>query len=246
MSANLVGVLGGVGPGATAHFLRRIVERTDARCDQDHVRTLAFNDTAIPDRTAFLTGQSTRSPVEALVEDAQLLAACGCDVLALPCNTAHCFFDEVQASVPVPIVHMVRETVEAAAGAGLRRLGVLATIGTVACDLYGREAAAHGLECVYPDAEVQRTVSRVIFDEAKAGRPSSPRTLQLLGEACASAGCDGVVLGCTELSWAFADIPAAAGLPVVDALDVLADRVIEFSGCATRRCLAGNVALCRP
>lgn len=237
MSGRLVGVLGGTGPAATAYFLQRLVERTEARCDQDHVRTLAFNDTAIPDRTAFLTGQSTRSPVTALVEDGQLLAACGCELLALPCNTAHSFFDEVQAALDIPVVHMVRETVEAAAGAGLRRLGVLATIGTVACNLYGREAAAHGLECVYPASEEQRAVSRIIYDRVKAGLPVEAGALDALAGAFRRGGCDGVVLGCTELSLAFADIPAAAGLPVVDALDVLADRVIEFSGQEVRKSL---------
>ena len=141
MTARLVGVLGGVGPGATAYFLQRIVERTNASCDQDHVRTLAFNDTAIPDRTAFITGESARSPISALIEDGQLLEACGCEVLALPCNTAHAFFDEIQASLRVPVVHMVRETVRAAAEAGCRRLGVLATRGTVLTDVYGREGA---------------------------------------------------------------------------------------------------------
>ena len=95
MSGRLVGVLGGTGPAATAYFLQRLVERTEARCDQDHVRTLAFNDTAIPDRTAFLLGRSDRSPLAALIEDGQLLEACGCDLLALPCNTAHGFFDEL-------------------------------------------------------------------------------------------------------------------------------------------------------
>ena len=103
MSGRLVGVLGGTGPAATAYFLQRLVERTEARCDQDHVRTLAFNDTAIPDRTAFLLGRSDRSPLEALIEDGRLLEACGCDLLALPCNTAHGFFDELQGALGIPL-----------------------------------------------------------------------------------------------------------------------------------------------
>lgn len=129
MSGLLVGVLGGTGPAATAYFLQRLVERTEARCDQDHVRTLAFNDTAIPDRTAFLLGRSDRSPLAALIEDGQLLEACGCDLLALPCNTAHGFFDELQGALGIPVVHMVRETAAAASAVGLARIGVLATSG---------------------------------------------------------------------------------------------------------------------
>ncbi len=210
MTARLVGVLGGVGPGATAYFLQRIVERTNASCDQDHVRTLAFNDTAIPDRTAFITGESARSPISALIEDGQLLEACGCEVLALPCNTAHAFFDEIQASLRVPVVHMVRETVRAAAEAGCRRLGVLATRGTVLTDVYGREGVRRGVDCCYPAAPVQQRVGRIIFDEVKAGRTVHCVVLDELATGLADAGCDGIVL--------------------IDALDVLADRVIALGG----------------
>lgn len=230
MSGRLVGVLGGVGPGATAHFLQRLVALTDASRDQDHVRTLAFNDAAIPDRTDFLTGRSSRSPAAALVEDGRLLEACGCELLALPCNTAHSFFDEVQASLGIPLLHMVRETVRACAAAELRQVGVLATTGTVLMDLYGREGAALGVACRYPDPVGQRRVNHLIYDEVKAGRAVDGRALDELAGDLGRAGCDGVVLGCTELSAAFAGRTRAAGLPVVDALDVLACRVIERAG----------------
>lgn len=230
MSGRLVGVLGGTGPAATAYFLKRLVERTEARCDQDHVRTLAFNDTAIPDRTAFLLGSSDRSPLAALIEDGHLLEACGCDLLALPCNTAHGFFDELQGALHAPVIHMIRETMGVAAAMGLSRVGVLATSGTVAADLYGREAARLGLGCLYPDAATQAQVTRIIFDEVKAGRPVDAAALEALALPLRAAECDAIVLGCTELSLAFGGMTKAAGLPVVDALDVLADRVIEYAG----------------
>ena len=207
MSGLLVGVLGGAGPAATAYFLQRLVERTEARCDQDHVRTLAFNDTAIPDRTAFLLGRSDRSPLAALIEDGQLLGALG-----------------------IPVVHMVRETAAAASAVGLARIGVLATSGTVAADLYGHEAARLGVDCLYPDSATQARANRIIFDEVKAGRFVEPAALEALAAPLRAAGCDGVVLGCTELSLAFGGVTRAAGLPVVDALDVLADCVIMRAG----------------
>lgn len=234
MSAQLVGVLGGVGPAATAHFLQRLVARTAATCDQEHIRTLAFNDTAIPDRTAFLTGVSSRNPLESLVEDGLLLEACGCDLLALPCNTAHGFFDELQARLHVPLLNMVRATTERAAQQRLRRVGVLATRGTVLRNLYGEEARRCGIECAYPGLATQHEVNRIIFDQVKAGAPVDPSSLTPLARALGELGCDGVVLGCTELSFAFSGITEAAGLPIIDALDVLADEVIERTGHALR------------
>lgn len=230
MSAQLVGVLGGVGPAATAYFLQRLVVRTAATCDQEHIRTLAFNDTAIPDRTAFLTGVSTRNPLESLVEDGLLLEACGCDLLALPCNTAHSFYDDLQARLHVPLLNMVRATMEHAAAYGLRRVGVLATRGTVLRNLYGEEAHRCGIECAYPGLATQHEVNRIIFDRVKAGAAVEASALAALAAALGELDCDGIVLGCTELSFAFSGTTRAAGLPVVDALDVLVDRVIERTG----------------
>lgn len=107
---------------------------------------------------------------------------------------------------------------------------MLATSGTVAADLYGREAARLGVDCLYPDATTQGQVNRVIFDEVKAGRPVDAAALERLAAPFRVVGCDGVVLGCTELSLAFGGVTRAAGLPVVDALDVLADCVIMRAG----------------
>lgn len=101
---------------------------------------------------------------------------------------------------------MVRETAAAASAVGLTRIGVLATSGTVAADLYGREAARLGVDCLYPDATTQGQVNRVIFDEVKAGRPVDAAALERLAAPLRAAGCDGVVLGCTELSLAFGGV----------------------------------------
>ena len=118
----------------------------------------------------------------------------------------------------------------ATAAAGLRQVGVLATAGTVLADVYGRAGAEAGVACRYPDRAGQQAVSSIIFDQVKAGLSVDPTALDGLAAPFCALGCDGVVLGCTELSLAFGGRGEAAGLPVVDALDVLADRVIEHAG----------------
>ena len=90
MTTKLAGVLGGTGPAATAYFLKRLVDFTDAERDQDHVRAIVHNDTATPDRTDFILGKSDVSPLPYLVEDARLLQRCGCDFPVMPCHSAHC------------------------------------------------------------------------------------------------------------------------------------------------------------
>lgn len=178
----------------------------------------------------FCWGRSDRSPLAALIEDGQLLEACGCDLLALPCNTAHGFFDELQGALGIPVVHMVRETAAPHPLWAWRASACWPQAGTVAADLYGHEAARLGVDCLYPDSATQARANRIIFDEVKAGRFVEPAALEALAAPLRAAGCDGVVLGCTELSLAFSGVTRAAGLPVVDALDVLADCVIMRAG----------------
>lgn len=225
----LVGVLGGMGPAATNCFSEQLVERTPASCDQEHLCTLVLNDASIPDRTAFLLGESADSPLPKLLAGARLLQDAGCDLIAMPCNTAHAFFDELTTAVDIPVLNMIDDTVRACARAGMRCVGVLATEGTVRIDVYGAALRAAGLSCVYPDAVTQQQVSAIINDNVKAGIPVPAGALAAVCAAMAAAGCNGVILGCTELSVAY-DEAEPLPIPAVDSLRTLADSTIAAVG----------------
>lgn len=230
MAGKLVGVLGGTGPAATAYFLKRLVDLTDAQRDQDHVQAIVVNDTATPDRTDFILGKSDVSPLPYLQDDARLLQRCGCDFLAIPCNTAHCLFSQVAASVDIPVIHMIQETMAHCCDRGFHRIGVLATEGTVATDMFGEAGHPFGIEVRYPSRDGQLEVDRIIYDAVKAGRPVDPKDLGPLSQMMMREGCDAVILGCTELSAAFGEDRSASAIPVVDPLDVLVVRTIEQAG----------------
>lgn len=163
MAKALVGILGGVGPAATARLSTLIVERTEARCDQEHVRTLVFNDATLPDRSAFILGRSDASPLEGLVRDARLLERCGCTALALPCNTAHAFWDVIQAAVAIPLVNMVDRTAQICQRVNAACVGVLATEGTVAAGVYERALA---LRAPSACTNASRTITAADFFDA--------------------------------------------------------------------------------
>lgn len=223
-----LGILGGMGPQATQVFYQRILDRTDAVRDQDHVPTLILSDTAMPDRTAAILGGDAEGCYRRLRADAQLLEGAGCTVLAIPCNTSHYFVDRLQAEVSVPIVHMIRLTAQALAASGRRRVGILATDGTIQAGLYQAECAALGLESVVPDAATQALVMSIIYDEIKRGEQGSREKFAAIDRYLRRAGCDGAILGCTELSvyriW--------HGLPAfyVDAMEILAEQAILACG----------------
>ncbi len=230
-SEKLVGVIGGLGPMATVYFQEMVLEMTSATQDQDHVNMLVSNHASIPDRTAYLLQKSDESPAPKMIADAQMLAQAGCSFLVVPCNTAHAFYSSIQQEVSIPLLNIVEETVLACAQKSMQTIGLLATEGTVFADLYGQMCRKHGLSCTYPDEATQGMVTAVIYDRIKAGLPASVEELTNLYDRMRNMGCDGIVLGCTELPVAHRDLGLQASNPdVIDSLEVLARRTIERAG----------------
>ncbi|MCA1705022.1 MAG: amino acid racemase, partial [Actinobacteria bacterium] len=102
MSKLTVGVLGGMGPLATAEFMRLLVASTPAKRDQEHLHVIVDSNPMIPNRTAALL-HGGEDPTPMLVESARLLESAGAEILAMPCNTAHCFLADIQAAVSIPV-----------------------------------------------------------------------------------------------------------------------------------------------
>lgn len=229
-----VGVLGGLGPAATVHFMHRLVELTDAHRDQDHVDLIVWQHGSIPDRSAFLLGQG-ESPEPVLVADAVALERAGARFLAIPCNTAVVWVDHMRAAVSIEVLDTVAETVAAAGRAvpGLRRLGLLATDGTLLAGTYAAAAAAAGVDLVTPSPEVQRALMSIIYDGVKAGEPVPRERLDAVVEHLRDRGAEAVALGCTELSVLHGELGVDDDT-IVDSIDALARRVVLRAGAPLR------------
>ena len=232
MTEQRLGILGGMGPQATQVFYQRILDRTDAVRDQDHLPALILSDTAMPDRTAAILGGDAEGCYRRLLADAQELERCGCTALAIPCNTSHYFAERLQGALHIPLIHMVRESVAAMCLAGRRRVGILATDGTIQTKIYQKECQAQGLEAVAPAPEIQRIVMSIIYDEIKRGEKGSREKFAEIDRHLRALGCDGAILACTELSV----YRAYHGLPdyYLDAMEILAERCITACGCRLR------------
>ena len=223
-----LGVLGGMGPQATQIFYQRVLDRTDADTDQEHLPTLILSDTEMPDRTAAILGGREDEVFVRLLADAKQLEACGCTALAIPCNTSHYFADRLQAELEMPLVNMVRETCAVLAKRGCKRVGILATDGTVKTKIYQTECEKVGIEGVAPDETTQKLVMSIIYDEIKRGETGSREKFTAIDRALRELGCDAAILGCTELS-VYRNYP---GLPdfYVDAMEVLVQTCITRCG----------------
>lgn len=228
MEKKTLGIVGGVGPLATMFIGEMIVRRTKAAKDQDHVNSIITNNTRIPDRTAFIMGRSQENPVPVMVADMEKLSSIGAEVIIIPCNTAHTFYDELQQKAPVPVIHMIRETMNRAAEQGAEKVGILATTGTVTSKVYQQAANEYGLEPVLPSQEIQEKVMSIIYDNIKAGKNADRDNWRDIVNYMENQGCDRIILGCTELSI----VKKEMELPdfYLDSLIVLAETAILSCG----------------
>jgi aspartate racemase len=225
-----------MGPAASVNFYRRLVASTSAARDQDHLPVLIDACPDVPDRTAFILGQGP-DPTPALIRKARLLEAAGAQLLVMACNTAYAFGPQVAASVGVPLVDVPMETAAyvRAQMPALRRVGLLATTGTVRSGLYQRAFRRQGIDTVVPTAaDQQELVMEAIYGErgVKSGADfQSPRQIvQLAGQHLIDSSAQALLLACTELSALFADTAPAWSAPLFDAAQVAAERVIVLAG----------------
>ncbi len=223
-----LGVLGGLGPMATVYFYELITLHTKASKDQDHIDMVISSCPSTPDRTAFILGQSEEDPFASMEQEAKHLVAYGADVLAIPCNTAHFFYEKLCGVLPVPVLNMVGDTVAHIRQLGGSKAGILATDGTVQSGTYQRECEKQGLAWAVPSASAQKGVMRLIYENIKSGLPPEQSLFCKAAEELYAAGCSHLVLGCTELS-----LLEKAGLTdsrCVDSMAVLAEQAILACG----------------
>ena len=227
-----IGILGGMGPMATCDLMKKIIDRTEASCDQEHLRICVDSNTNIPDRTAAILGRGA-DPRPEMIKSALHLQAMGADVVIVPCNTAHYFLPDVEKSVDVPFLHMPRETAKTLAADGISAAAVLATNGTIQSGIYDRELKKLGISPVYPDPDSQKMIMSLIYDYVKAGKTyPHPEKLMALQQTLQAQGAQAMILGCTELPIAFADQEFL--LPAVDPTDILALSTIRHLGGKTK------------
>ncbi|MBR2338779.1 MAG: amino acid racemase, partial [Clostridia bacterium] len=167
MSKRAIGIIGGMGPMATLDLFGKVIAHTDARSDAEHIRVYMDCHTGIPDRTrAILHGGE--SPVPYIVESAKKLASIGAELLLIPCNTSHYYYAQICEESPVPVMNMIRETVQSLYSDGVQRVGLLATDGTLQAGVYQQELTARGIDTVCPTQAEQAEVMRLIYEGVKA------------------------------------------------------------------------------
>ena len=230
----VLGVIGGMGPLATVKLFDKIVQYTDAKCDQEHLRIIIDNNTFIPDRSAYILADG-EDPRGQLINSATLLQKSGAEYLIMPCNTAHYFLDDIVKNTDIPFLNMIEETARyiKVNHEGTIKIGLLATEGTHKAMVYDNVFSKYGLTVISPSEENRRYIMDLIYNIKKGIKQENLEGFYKVIEEMESQDVNLFILGCTELSVAL-DLYNFKG-SYIDAMDILAKKAIEFSGAKVKK-----------
>lgn len=236
MPEKIIGVLGGMGPEATIELLTQIVRRTRAKKDREHLRVIIDNNPKVPDRTAAIL-HGGESCLPELARSARALKRAGADFIVIPCVTVHYFHGALQKRTSLPVLHIVEETVKRIRKQHprVRRIGLLATTGTIQAGLFQKALAGTKLELLTPTAAAQTDlVMQAIYSIKADGANDGARArVRQAAEELIACGAQIVVAGCTEIPLVLkdGDLP----VPVVDPIAILAEAAIDQAGGKRRK-----------
>ncbi|MFV1917649.1 MAG: aspartate/glutamate racemase family protein [Patescibacteria group bacterium] len=224
-----MGVLGGMGPGATASFYTRLIrlsrEKFGASANNDYPHILIYN-LPVPDLIADKARE--KEAYSMMVSAIKDLERAGVDFIVIPCNTVHLYLERLRCTAKVPILNLIELVAEEVAASEVGKIGILATRTALKAKLYQGELEKRGIPYFMPTEEgtealVQAELMEISGESKKRARL---KVLKVIMEMV-KRGADGAILGCTELPLLVGnkDTP----LQIFDTLEILADKTLEFA-----------------
>lgn len=224
-----VGVIGGLGPEATLDFYSKLIRKTQATNDQDHLQVIINSNPKVPNRQEALLGNGP-SCAPSLIHSAKALEKAGADFLVMVCNTAHAYEHHIRSAVNLPFISIIKESVEACMNQMpvARRVGLLAADGCLAANLYQAEFMQKDIDCITPTAADQAELMELIFN-IKANQHNASTSLRMAGVAqnLINSGADVVLAACTEVPLVLK--PDTLAAPLISSTDALVDSVLNFA-----------------
>ncbi|ACB84224.1 aspartate/glutamate racemase family protein [Natranaerobius thermophilus] len=230
MEKKVVGVLGGMGPQATVDFMDKVVKKTPATKDQDHIRMVVDNNPQVPDRTkAIIEGGD--NPNTYLRDMAKRLENMGADFLVMPCNTAHYFYKDIQDVVNIPFVNMLECTaryINKLIGNDSKqgKVGLLATSGTLQTEIYQNQLSQFGFEVITPEPYQQLVMEAIYAVKAGDIGTSTRELLEKPIKQLENNGAKAIIMGCTEIP-VIATTEQTTQAELIDPTEVLADETVS-------------------
>ena len=223
-----LGVIGGMGPLATVKFYDKIVLNTEAHNDNEHIDLIILNHSTMPDRTKCIIENKDTEFLNEIKKDLEILERIGIDVVAIPCNTSHYFYDEFKKLTDLKIINMIEETILEVKKSGVKKISVFGTLGTLNSKVYEKYAKEYELEVKDVSEADKQAVMYIIYNIKETNNLDNKQFTDILNRYCDDETVG--IIACTELS--LLDIPE--DINTVDALNVLVKRSIELSGAGVK------------
>lgn len=223
-----VGVLGGMGPYATADYFRKVLELTNAASDQEHIHLIIDDNTEIPDRSNYIMGTG-EDPSKELIATATRLQQSGADILVMPCNTAHFFYKKIKNAIDIPFINMIEEVtlnIRDKFGEGAK-VGLLATVGTYTGRMYDEAFALHNMNLINPDENGKQYVYKYIYNIKQGNLEMGIDKVCEVINKMREQGAAAIILGCTELPLIVDKLPDT--IAYIDSTWILACKTVQYA-----------------
>jgi len=227
MKEKTLGIIGGMGPEATVYFLKKITKATHVEKDQDHIHIIIDSNPKIPDRTKYIL-ENGPSPLPSLVKSLKQLECFGVDLIAIPCNAAHYFIDDLRAETKIEIISILETTRDYIKEEypEIRNVGLLATSGTLESKIYQKTFSNTEYKILIPKKEEQKKLMENIYNKIKRGKVGEAQSsIKDLCERMIKRGSDLIVTGCTEIPLVLENIQL--DVPIIDPMEVTANYIVR-------------------
>lgn len=226
-----LGVLGGMGPAATADFFKKLVSTTESPCDQQHLHVIIDNNSQIPDRIHAFNNNGP-SPVPAMLQSLHMLERAGTDFIVMPCNTAHVFLDELKKHTSLPFLSIIDCAVEFVGHQypQAKKIGLLATGVTLDSGLYDQSLRRHGhnAELIKPSAfSVEHHIMKAVYEIKANNLKQCLRHFRKAAAELVENGAELILMACTEIPLSMTQ--RAVRVPLLDTTGILAAAAIKFA-----------------
>lgn len=220
-----IGIIGGLGPLATVKFMEMLNNRLDNI--KKEIEIVVMNDPTTPDRTSYILDNTKDNPINNILEMVKKLEIFDCNLLVMPCNTASYFYKEIINNTSILFINIVEETVKYLKNHNIKKVGLLATEGTIQSGIYKELLDKYNIELIIPNKEEQTIISSIIYDGIKSGKEVNINDFYNVMNHLKKYGSEKIILGCTELS-ALKEIYKLKEEYLIDAMEILADSTIDY------------------
>lgn len=224
-----VGVIGGLGPEATLDFYGKLLQKSNAKTDQEHLHVIINSNPKVPNRHASIAGTG-ESAAPGLVGSATALETAGADFLVMVCNTAHAYAPDIQAATGIPFISIIDSSIDAclAANPQMKQVGLLAADGCLDANLYQTKFAEKSVHCLLPNEQDQADLMHLIFRvKANDNAPDVKVGMKAIADKLIAQGADVILAACTEVPLVLEESDLSK--PFVTCTDALVDATIAFA-----------------